>query len=508
MEHIIHNHEEEGGEKMGVAGLGLMPYEQEEEDPLGKHYEEKPREDYLKIIRMIEAKDGNITRVKIMEELQIPGEVLDAFFDVALRECTSDPERQNFICDRLVEIQGDRVPEIAKKLKLQSFRLKDEISALRSLQKDYDEKSKELARLQEIVDAGGAGKETSRVSELESECELLRDRIKELEMQLQEFSGDTNTDDNDGSNELERLRGEVFELQQNKDDLESQVRSLQAQIEDNGGDADQEQLQEQINELQEQLETVEKDKRELQTKVFSLAEQLEEAEKKGGSSGEDEVLREQIDALHQARRLEQQTIEELQEKIEDLEAEISERDPFTSTRHDVTNPDQENIFENQAEIPETKRDKKKSGPNIWLVMLGVGVALAVLFFVVVRILTPTEVAPVQGEPTPVVQTTQAPISTPVATQAIPVSNEQVQQALPGQALPTATVVSTLNTPDDFRRAALGSMKINEMGELVIDAQAYKPGEMINGFKLILVQKSFIRLQDSKSGLQFRVDMGV
>lgn len=493
-----HNPINEGEEatEMSIGGFGLTILEQEEEDPLGKHYEEKPREDYLKILKMIEAEGGNITRVEIMEELQIPLEVLDAFFDVALRECTSDPERQNFICDRLVQIQGERVPEIAKKLKLQSFKLKDEIRELR----------KELVRLRGI----SGDRETSNGSNLENERVLLQERIEELETseknlldQLQEFN-------NAGSGELERLRGEVFELQQNKDDLESNVRSLQAQIEENGNGGDGG-YESQILELQEQLETVENKNRELQQKVFSLAEQLEEIESKGGISEEVDTLRKQIDALQQARRQDQKTIEELQEKVENLEDENSERFPFPSTSKDNIARNEENIFEDKETLTEVKRDKndKKGGVNIWLIMIGVISALAILFFVVVKMSTPTEVAPVQGEPTPVVQTTQAPISAPATTQAIPALNEQVQQApLPGQGLPAATVVSTLNTPDDFRRAALGSMKINEMGELVIDAKAYKPGEMINGFKLILVQQSFIRLQDSKSGLQFRVDMGV
>jgi len=509
MENSAH---ENGFEKEAGMDVGeVLETTLEEEDPIAQHYEKKPEEDYLKILQMIESEKGCVTRTEIMEELQIPGDVLEAFFDVALRECISDPERQNFICDRLVQIQGDRVPEIAKKLKLQSFKLQDEVRALKALKKDYDEKLKELARLQEIIAAGGGEKGTSNVSELESECEILQERIQGLEEnektlldQLQEFKEKNNSDETDGANEIERLRGEVFELEQNKDDLESKIRDLQAKIEENGGGNDQEHDEARIRELEEQLETMENDKRVLQGKVFALAEQLEESELNGGPSQEIDSLREQIDGLQQARRQDKEMIEELQEKLEDLEAEKENSERLSKKNN--------NLFESQEEKePETKRVKadKKTGVNIWLVMIGVVAVLAILFFVVVKVSTPTEVAPVQGEPTPVAQTNQAPLSAPLPTQAIPMSNEQVQQApLPTQALPVASVVSTLNTPDDFRRAALETMKINEMGELVIDTQAYKPGEMINGFKLILVQKSFIRLQDTKTGLQFRVDMGV
>lgn len=152
------------------------------------------------------------------------------------------------------------------------------------------------------------------------------------------------------------------------------------------------------------------------------------------------------------------------------------------------------------EADQGKKQKQKTAPIVVFSVLCIFVLLVSILYL---LKTPKS----SQAPSPVVAETQLAIPNPIAVP--PVIAQQENTKVPAVVVsqsPVASSISHLVTPEAFR-ANVKNFKI--VGQsLVIENETFASGATINGFKILSIEKTFVRLLDLGSNLQFRVDIGV
>lgn len=497
------------------------------------HYSQKVTSDYDRIVDMIENGGDQLTRRDFIVNLGITEEVLDAFFNLVVRGCEGDDRDR--ICDRLIGINKDDLARIVKKLKNETISLE---LKLEELMKQLEEKEEALRILE--GHGGAAHKEDSSESafdagELRVECDSLRAEIDRLNSEIvnlralnEEQSASIeqlNTDKYELESRIRELSDEVDLKSQKIYELESSDPGLYGNQNDNPDESYESEYAPADNTaLYEELE-------QLRMERDNLAAELQNASTMD-SSYELEEKERRIRDLSNEIAYKDETIERHEATIRSLQSEIDHRDEeireLKASRGSVTAEDHTMSVTNNGEIElpgmgDEPIVKQKSKAGLYII-------LGVFFFfllalISVVIMNSGEAGPVSGTPTPVAveekisgdgigggvangAVTQLPPSLPVQPAAMPVQeNVPTQLDSLSAAEPTAPsgVIAALNSPYDFRKNA-AAFTVTEQG-LMIDGQVFKTGDSVNGFPILMIQKSFVRFIDPKNDLEFRVNIG-
>ncbi|MCL4432121.1 MAG: hypothetical protein M1300_07365 [Epsilonproteobacteria bacterium] len=528
-------------------------------ETITQFYNTKIDTDYEKIIDMIENGGDNLTRRDFIVTLGINDTVLDSFFNLVVRGC--DGEERDAICDRLITINRDDLHRIVKKLKNENIHLEDEILSLReqleaSSGKDCSELVQKVSELESIItekdeyiasliDNGPNGyvhpsdgsvysheehdhmlqdqqdysAELSelkmQIEQLQTENYTLRESVDaaasqkwELEEQVRQLTSDVNEKDIriyelentqhsaqiqedpwgenqpvSDSQEIEEYKNKVFELESEKESLLYQIQSLQSQ--DHGSDNQMYETEEKIRSLESELLAKNEYIQRLEHEAYALTGEIDN---------------------HKAR-------------IRDLEAALESNILDTAPSGGQENWSNTSIdFGASMSDEPVKKEKSKAG--LWII---VGSLFFILLILVAVTMINSNNGPVPGTPTAIPANEKitgnglsANVANGAATQLPPQTAQQVAGAPVIEAVPTAIepvqapvaqngIVKTLQSPYDFRKNA-AHFAVSDQG-LILEGQLYKVGDSINGFRILAIQKTFVRILDPKNDLEFRLDIG-
>lgn len=510
-----------------------------DDDPVERFYGNKPEEDYKRIVALIKSGE-ELSRADFLERLQIPEDVLDVFFDEVFVKC--DASERDDLCDRLIGINKDVLDKIIKRLKKENF-------SFRSEKEQWEDKlvtlTSEIAakdqQIEDLKNNNGAGLSDSNKDEyillLEAERDELRVQIVQLEAQIEELQASVQSSNEryhttlaekdqriaeleiDGNNTVKDAEKDfdISPLQEENARLCGLVEEYETKIEDNNQLIAELQANNSTNN-EDYIAALEAERDELRVRVEELTHALSE------NDGSD--FQEKIDMLEAEGAYKDSLINDLNEKIATFEYEIENSKATTINK--VSNYDDQElnnkVDDDEFDFVTTEKDtpvKKKSSTAL-LVVIGF-IFTILLGLIAVVIINNNSAGPVPGIPTEIPKN-QMPMGGDLnnqvvqglATQVPSITTNQAPSADVQGAVPTTltqapvqqpvdSLLTTLTTAEAFRKAA-GQFKINDQGALVINNQTFGMGEQINGFKIIAIHRTFIRLIDVKNDLQFRVDL--
>lgn len=523
-------------------------------DTITQYYNTKIDTDYEKIIDMIENGGDNLTRRDFIVQLGITDPVLDSFFNLVVRGC--DGDQRDAICDRLISINREDLHRIVKKLKNENIHLEDEIIALReqleaSGGKDCNELAQKVSELEAII----VEKDEYIASLVEngpngyvhpSDGSIYTHDEREHMLQNQH---DHSEELSELKNQIEQLQSENYTLRESVDSaasekwqLEEQVRQLSLDVTNRDAriyelentqhttqaiDDPWAEMQQQVDSSE--LEECQRKISELELEKSDLTYQIQMLQSQNyGSTGETEEADEKIRTLeneiiakdeyiqrmeHQAYALAEE-IDGYKARIRELEAELeannSSEDQVWSNHH----------IDIETSLADEPIQKKKSKAGLWIIMGGL---FFILLILVAITMINTNSGPVPGTPTAITPEEKitgnglsANVANGAATQLPPQAAQQVPGAPVIEAVPTAIepaqapvaqagIVKTLQSPYDFRKNA-ALFGVSDQG-LMLEGQLYKVGDSINGFRIVAISKTFVRILDPKNDLEFRLDIG-
>ena len=506
----------------------LDPHSEAAVDFIQNFYSNKASSDYEKILDMIETGPEDMTRKDFTTALGVDDKVLDAFFDIAIRGC--DEDKRDTICDRLILINKDKLGEIAKRLKYENIRLQNDKAGfdqrIFDLQELVTQKDNQLIELQEAIESNTTTGDDSILSaqiiELQNEREVLLEEINGLKQTVEVLT----LEKSEIQDVIEGLNNDSTIKDQTINDLREQIASIADGYSNTNVDS------EEMNRLQYEISSITNERDSLLEQVQTYTASVSDVSNNLDNDLELEGLNNKIYELESELQSKEYIISEMQETINRLQVDIEEKEyaiqqtpllPIEDTYNQDKSESAEDLdlFDKENDEPIVNKKSKK---GLYIIVGILFAALLALIFIV--ILNQSNTGPVTGEPTPLSPSekiTGAGISANVANGAvtqlppspatIPVSSSEVQGNVPtALGAPIATpvqpagIIQALITPYDFRKNAK-SFKITEQGA-VIDGQTFKVGEEINGFRVLTIQKTFIRFLDPKNDLEFRVDVGV
>lgn len=488
-------------------------------------YNERVDRDYERIIDMIELDWETLTRKDFIEKLGISDEVLDAFFDLAVRNC--DSEERDTICDRLININKEDLGRIAKKLKYENFGFQDELDMrnreIAGLKEDIAKKDAQIANFS----AGGTGfsvednsQDPVGLSALLEERQILQDQVDNL------------------VSENNRLSQENFNLEAKVDNLSAEKSRLEVTIDElnqgmaSGGQTfspNNEQVSpEEIEMLRNTIGDLEMERDNLREEIRVMAENSNNAAPDNSWELLEKV--ERISVLEAEIEQKDQSLSNLEEMVSSLQQQLNEKEyEIEALRESGAQRVQEEVkgeWDDEDLFAERNEDepvaKKKNKTGLYII---IGVFFFIfLGLVALVIVNGSGQGPVPGTPTQLgvtEKTTGQGISANVANGAVTqlppspavsqAASTPIEEAVPtalnaAQSQPIAQgITSTLLTPYDFRKNK-SAFTLTEQG-LVLEKRTYKTGESINGFRILMIQKTFVRFLDPKNDLEFRVDLG-
>lgn len=531
-------------------------------DTITQYYNTKIDTDYEKIIDMIENGGDNLTRRDFIVQLGITEPVLDSFFNLVVRGC--DGDERDAICDRLISINRDDLHRIVKKLKNENIHLEDEIIALReqlevSNGKDCSELVQKVSELETIiaekdeyiaslVENGANGyvhpSDGSMYTHDERE-HMLQDQhdhseeLTELKTQIEQLQSENYTlreSVDTAASEKWQLEEQVRQLSLDVTDRDARIYELENTqhttqvIEDPWGDMQQPVDSSELEECQRKISELELEKSDLIYQIQMLQSQ------DYGSAGETEETNEKIRTMENEivakdeyiQRMEQsayslaEEIDGYKARIRELEAALEHSSDFYETQNQEQGQDawQNPQIDFGTSLADEPVEKKKSKAGLWII---VGSLFFILLALVAITMINSNSGPVPGTPTPIPAEEKitgnglsANVANGAATQLPPQAAQQVPGAPVVEAVPTAIepaqapvaqsgIVKTLQSPYDFRKNA-ALFGVSDQG-LMLEGQLYKVGDSINGFRIVAISKTFVRILDPKNDLEFRLDIG-
>lgn len=502
---------------------------QEAMDAITSFYNKKIDTDYEKIIDMIENGGNDLTRRDFINQLGIDETVLDSFFNLVVRGC--DGDERDAICDRLISINRDDLGRIVKRLKNDNIHLEDVINNLND-------------RLTDINSSGVGSELVQRVKELEFQ-------LLEKEAQIQDYvaNGNFSIEDVQGefspSEEYSTLLEEKASLIASIEQLKMEIMTLEEKIvalnhEIYDKDIEIAELKNKQNEENTSTNIDDETEASYKTKIYELENekedllyQLQSLNHQNDNNDEIYAANERIQSLQNDLVEKGRYIERLEEEANHLNNELNECKSRVQEQDSSSQRESEMPIHNQEaweqidnrldlglSVAEETTKKSKGKMGLWIIG---GVLFALFLALVGFALINTNNGPVQGVPTPIKPAEKitgaglsANVSNGAATELPPVSapqtaNTPVVETIPTTIEPMAPVPSqkgitkTLLTPNDFRKN-VDQFSVSNQG-LTLEGQVYKVGDSINGFRIVAIQKNFVRLLDIKNDLEFRLDIG-
>lgn len=517
---------------------------------IAAYYEQKSESDYNKIVDMIETGGEHLTRQDFIKTLGISEEVLDSFFDLVVRNCEGN--ERDTICDRLIKINKDVLGRIAKKLKYENFEFQSQIDTLEKKVSDLEQEIEGKNILLSQYQENGSEFVPGAIVE-DGEQESMADQLKAEISELQ--------------SERDHLLTQIAQLQAANSDLQEKLDIKTAEYDEliNNGGFNQSIGEEDSALLREKDETIaslnqmildaneEKDMLIKQLEDMSNSKPDEypyEDENFQPSSSQDqneeiEYQRDRIVSLEEDILKKDARIGELEHEVYQLEQLVAEKsrqlEAAVHTNHqatEVSRIDNDEWQQDEMELPkqqstldfgdtQTVNEKpKKSKTGLYVIL---GVFFFLLLSVIVLVVMNQSSGPTPGVPTPLSAAeanqsgqgitnnvangaaTQLPPSVPASAPTATVQGE-VPTAIAPAVLPQevtapaqAVITPKLLTPFDFRQNSK-ALNVTDQG-LVIEGKTYKVGDTINGIRVVMVTKTFVRLLDPKNDLEFRVEIG-